>query len=111
MQGKKVGVGRFTGKGLNKFDPKPGTVAWYKANLPDRFNNTMINIRSALFQAPTKEQQAIADRMAAQVLAWNEKPLAGVIASGSLDLRSRCPGCGFDLKHTDKPFPRWDKKA
>lgn len=105
LDSKKIGVPRFSGKGLAKFDPRPGTVQWYKANMPERFNNTKINIRSGL---GCSDQEA--ERIAAQVLRRIEAPIQGIIDSGALD-KERCPSCAFHLKHTDKPFPKWDKKA
>lgn len=98
---KKLGAPRFAGYGRTnrKWDPQPGSVEWYKANMPERFNNTMINIRNAGYDQQFSEQAA------ARVLAWSEKPLASMRFENK-----KCPGCGFNLEHCDKPFPKWDQK-
>lgn len=68
---KLVGGQRFNGSGQKKFDPKPGTVAFYKANMPDRLNNTKIQIRQG-----TGFSDSDCEVIAARVLRWNESPLA-----------------------------------
>jgi hypothetical protein len=46
---------------------KPGTVAFYKENIPERFNNTMITVRNTGgFDVHD------AEIIAARVLRWNE---------------------------------------
>lgn len=116
MQIKKVGGPRFTGRGLRKFDPKPGTFEWYKAHMPDRLNNTARNISNGLgipmddYQDEGKTKPG-ALTMAVNVIRRVESSMQGVIDAGALDLKDKCPSCGFYLKHTDKPFPSWDKKA
>jgi hypothetical protein len=68
--------------------------------MPDRFNTTMLNIKSAGYAHQD------AERFAANVLRWHEQPLAHM----KIDNPDKCPGCGFFMKHTDKPFPKWDNQ-
>lgn len=106
MQSKKEGGRRFSGYGLKKWDPKPGSVEWYRANLPEKLNNTAINIRNGMgvpMEDYTLDEGKTwlrgAEAMAAGVLAWSEKPLAGVVKSGAMDLPDKCPGCGTFTNH------------
>ena len=104
-QSKKEGGRRFSGYGLKKWDPKPGTVDWYKANMPERLNNTAINISNGLgipmddYNDVDNKSQPGALTMAARVIAWSEKPLAQMIKSGALDLPDKCPSCGTYTNH------------
>lgn len=103
---KKEGARRFSGYGLKKWDPKPGTVEWYKANLLELLNNTAINIRNGT-GVPMEDYtlddgktwRSGAETMAARVLSWSEKPLAGIVKSGAMDLPDKCPGCGTYTNH------------
>jgi hypothetical protein len=86
------GKRRFSGVGVRgKWDPRPGTVEWYKANMADRFNTTMLNIKSAGYE------QAFAEQAAARVLAWNERPLSKI----PFPLPDKCFACGSGLIHKD----------
>ena len=89
------GKRRGQGIGIQKWDPKPGSVAFYKANLPDRFNNTMLNIKSGLEALGRTHDQRFYDEAAARVLRWNEMPLSKI----PFPLPDKCFACGGDLIH------------
>lgn len=105
MQSKKIGGPRFSGRGTNKWDPKPGSVEFYRANLPLEFSKVTGRIASGL---GISYQEA--EKKAALVMSWSEKPLAKLIERGALDNPHRCPSCATPFEHTDKPFPAWDNK-
>lgn len=100
MQSKKVGGKRFTGAGVRKkWDPFPGTVQWYEQNLPEKLNNTAINIRNGLgipmedYEGEDGKTHDGAKTMAARVLAWSEKPLSKI----PFPIPDKCSSCGIDL--------------
>lgn len=63
---KKIGAPRFSGQG--RIQAKPGTVKWYKQNIPERFNNIASNVESAGYDKQSAEV------IAARILKWNESP-------------------------------------
>lgn len=92
------GKRRFSGIGVRgKWDPRPGSVEFYKANMPDRFNNTMLNIKSGMEAAGRPQSQKFYDEATARVLAWNEKPLSKI----PFPLPDKCFACGGDLIHKE----------
>ena len=112
MQSKKEGGRRFSGYGLKKWDPKPGTVEWYKANMPDRLNNTAINVSNGMgipmddYQDGEGKWRDGALKMAARVISWSEKPLAQMVGAGALDLPDKCPSCGTYTNHKAAEAPK-----
>lgn len=112
MQSKKVGGRRFSGYGLKKWDPKPGTVEWYKANMPERLNNTAINISNGMgipmddYQSEDGKWSTGALNMAARVIRWSEQPLAQMVGAGALDLPDKCPSCGTFTNHKAAEAPK-----
>ncbi len=61
---KKIGVPRFDGRG--KMQARPGTVKWYRQNIPQRFESVRQNIESAGYD------YAASEVIAARVLKWSE---------------------------------------
>jgi len=110
MQNKIVGGRRFSGYNrTNKgMDPRPGSLAWYKANMPNKLNDVAANLSNGLgipmdnFDQEGKPMLGALER-AAIVLSWSEKPLAHIKFDNH-----KCTGCGTSITHSDKPFPKWD---
>lgn len=96
QQGKR----RFQGIGVRgKWDPQPGSPQFYMANMPERFNNTLINIKTGLegINHPKAGDRRFLEMATARVLSWNEKNLAMI----SFPLPDKCFACGGDLVHKD----------
>lgn len=92
---KKIGHARFAGKGLSKFDPKPYTAEWYKANVPKRFDQVKATLmETGGFSAMDAEKATL------NILRRSETALANI----KFDPPSKCPSCGTATNHADAKF-------